>query len=105
MGGSLTQPSASHVATEQLDLTQPEYLTREEARVFLRLGNVRVLDKLVRKGDGPPKIKLTRKQTLYPRAGLIEWLNQHQVSGRPLPGPKKRRGRPLGSRQQKRDTK
>ena len=79
---SPTDPATSHVVSEQPNhLTHLEYLTREEARVFLRLGNVRVLDRLVRNGDGPPKIKLTRKLTLYPRAGLIEWLNQHQVSG------------------------
>ncbi len=72
---------------------QPEYLTREETKQFLRLGNVRLVDKLARH-SGLPKIKVNRKHTLYPRAGLIAWLNGHQATGNPLPSPKRRRGRP-----------
>jgi hypothetical protein len=72
---------------------QPEYLTREETKIFLRLGSVRLVDKLARH-SGLPKIKVTRKHTVYPRAGLIAWLNEHQAAGNPLPAPKRRRGRP-----------
>jgi hypothetical protein len=72
---------------------QPEYLTRPETKDFLRLANVRLVDKLAREA-GLPKIKVNRKHTLYPRAGLIAWLNEHQATGKPLPAPKRRRGRP-----------
>lgn len=72
---------------------QPEYLTREETKEFLRLRNVRLVDKLARH-SGLPKLKITRKHTLYPRAGLVAWLNEHQSTGKPLPAPKRRRGRP-----------
>ena len=72
---------------------QPEYLTREEVRDFLRLGHVRLVDKLARHG-GLPKIKVNRKKTLYSRHALIAWLNEHQATGNRVPAPKRRRGRP-----------
>jgi hypothetical protein len=72
---------------------QPEYLTREETKEFLRLRSVRLVDKLARY-SGLPKIKLNRKHTLYPHAGIVAWLNQRQATGNPLPAPKRRRGRP-----------
>jgi hypothetical protein len=73
--------------------TPPEYLTREETRDFLRLGHVRLVDKLARSA-GLPKIKVNRKRTLCPRAAVIAWLNERQVTGNPLPAPKRRRSRP-----------
>lgn len=77
----------------------PEYLTRPETAAFLRLKGVRQLDRLIRAAVKaghplPPKIKVNRKLTLFPRAGLIAWLNEHRVTGTPLPAPKRRRGRP-----------
>jgi hypothetical protein len=71
----------------------PEYLTREETRQFLRLRKLRQVDKLARTA-GLPKIKVNSTHTLYPRAGLVAWLNEHQATGNPLPAPKRRRGRP-----------
>jgi hypothetical protein len=88
--------SVSEVPTHSAAQLQPppEFLTREEVRALLRLGSVKLVDRLA-KDEGLPKIKLHRKCTLYSRAAVLDWIREHQVTGNPLPAaPKRRRGRP-----------
>ena len=94
----MSESSTTAAVSAPLPSVQPEYFRRPEAATFCGL-KLSQFDKLLRttKKAGrplPPKIRVHRKLTLFPRIGLIEWLNQHQVAGDPLPRPKRRRGRP-----------
>jgi hypothetical protein len=82
------QPSAPSTS-----LPAHDFMTREEVRDLIRLSSVRLVDKLARKA-GLPKIRVSHKHTLYSRDAVLAWLREHQVTGKALEVPKRRRGRP-----------
>ena len=76
----------SEVPTIQAPPPQPDYWTRPEAAAVARLKSAKHLDKLIRDARAkgrpvPPKLKLNKKITLFPRVGFLEWINAHQVAG------------------------
>lgn len=89
----------------------PEFLTKQQAASFCGFSNTRTLDLLAKRardnGIAPlPKIKLSRKSTLYNRVALTDWLNSFRLRGEPQPvkrGPGRPRRSPIsrGSRNRK----
>lgn len=73
---------------------QPEFLNPHEAAAILRFRNTKTLERMARRGTGPPRVKLSAKTILYNRAQLIEWMLARATVGDPHPK-KKKRGRPV----------
>jgi len=73
-------------------VSPPEFHTPQETASILRFKSTKTLERMARRGDGPPRVKLGHKTILYPRAQLLEWMFSHQTVADPHP--KKKRGRP-----------
>ena len=73
-------------------VTPPEFHTPQETIEILRLKNTKTLERMERRGEGPPRLKIGAKTILYPRQELLTWLYSHQTVADPHP--KKKRGRP-----------
>jgi len=73
-------------------VSPPEFHTPDETASLLRFKSIKTLERMARRGEGPPRLKLGNKTIFYPRKQLLEWMFAHQTVADPHP--KKKRGRP-----------
>jgi predicted DNA-binding transcriptional regulator AlpA len=68
--------------TTMLD-TQPDFRVLTKAEVAAVTGlSFDTIDRMIRRGEGPPRIKLSPRRVGFPIAGLRAWLKSRTVSAR-----------------------
>jgi excisionase family DNA binding protein len=53
-----------------------DYLIDDEAARVARISK-RTLQRMVKDGKGPPRMRLGGRRVLYPRAKLLAWIDAH----------------------------
>jgi len=81
------QPQYNHTSPSLLcDYIDKTTLARELGRT------IRTLDRLILRGDGPPKVQIG-KRTLFRREAVLQWLRERETPIRP-----QSKGRQRGAR-------